>query len=164
MNYRKLLGFPQKWVAQLINNPMTWLGAAASLPFMGALTALAITQEQTLPQPAAPLAQQVTEQLTLPALPTTQASGLRYWRDEAVQRGDTIARLLNRLGVDDGEATRFIHASPLSRDLLKLRTGATLSVDRTGKNQCHRRLGAGARASGGAYRLVGDFCRSVSAD
>lgn len=129
MNYRKLLGFPQKWVAQLINNPMTWLGAAASLPFMGALTALAITQEQTLPQPAAPLAQQVTEQLTLPALPTTQASGLRYWRDEAVQRGDTIARLLNRLGVDDGEATRFIHASPLSRDLLKLRTGATLSVE-----------------------------------
>lgn len=129
MDYRKLLAFPQKWVARLINNPMTWLGAAACLPFMGAVTALAITQEQALPKPAAPLAQQVTEQLALPLLAATQPSGLRYWRDEAVQRGDTIARLLNRLGVDDGETTRFIHASPLSRDLLKLRTGATLSVE-----------------------------------
>jgi murein DD-endopeptidase MepM/ murein hydrolase activator NlpD len=129
INYRKLLSFPQKWLARLINNPMTWLGAAASLPFMGALTAMAITQEQALPKAPLPLAQQVTERLALPALPAAQASGVRYWREEAVQRGDTIARLLNRLGVDDDEATRFIHASPLSRNLLKLRTGATLSVE-----------------------------------
>jgi murein DD-endopeptidase MepM/ murein hydrolase activator NlpD len=129
INYRKLLGFPQKWLARLINNPMTWLGTAASLPFMGVLTAMAITQEQALPKASPPLAQQVTEQLVLPALPAAQASGVRYWREEAVQRGDTIARLLNRLGVDDDEATRFIHASPLSRNLLKLRAGATLSVE-----------------------------------
>lgn len=127
-NYRKLLAFPQKWVARLINNPMTWLGLAASLPFTGALTAVAITQQTALPEKP-PLSQQVTETLSLPPLSLAQASGVRYWRDEAVQRGDTIARLLNRLGVGDGEATRFIHSSPLSRDLLKLKTGATLSVE-----------------------------------
>lgn len=128
MNYRKLLTFPQKWVARLINNPMTWLGLAASLPFTGALTAMAISQQERLPE-VAPLSQQVTEALVLQPQLKSQASSVRYWRDEAVQRGDTIARLLNRLGVDDGEATRFLHASPLSRDLLKLKTGATLSVE-----------------------------------
>lgn len=128
MNYRKLLTFPQKWVARLINNPMTWLGLAASLPFTGALTAVAITQQTALPD-RPPLTQQVTEALALPPLHASQGSSVRYWRDEVVQRGDTIARLLNRLGVGDGEATRFIHTSPLSRDLLKLKAGATLSVE-----------------------------------
>lgn len=128
MNYRKLLTFPQKWVARMINNPMTWLGLAASLPFTGALTALALTQQPALPE-TPPLARQVSESLTLQPQLSHQASSVRYWRDEAVQRGDTIARLLNRLGVDDAEATRFIHTSLLSRDLLKLKAGATLSVE-----------------------------------
>lgn len=128
MDYRKLLQQPQKWVNRLVNSHAAWLGAAASLPFMGVLTAVAVTQGNA-PQAPAPLVQQVSEALTLPPLTLADSSGVRYWRDEAVQRGDTIARLLNRLGVRDSEATRFIHSSPLSRDLLKLKAGATLSVE-----------------------------------
>ncbi|RBH35611.1 hypothetical protein C3F00_045380, partial [Pseudomonas sp. MWU13-2860] len=64
---------------------------------------------------------------SLPAFSFSE-SATRYWRDEAIQRGDTIARVLNRLGIRDSEANRFLHSSPLSKDLLKLKTGATVSV------------------------------------
>ncbi|MEQ6290418.1 M23 family metallopeptidase [Vogesella sp. GCM10023246] len=129
MNYRKLLQLPQKWTSRVVNNHAAWLGAIASLPFMGVLTAVAVTQGNSPEADKPPLQQHVTEALTLPPLQLAGSNTVRYWRDEAVQRGDTIARLLNRLGVRDSDATRFILSSPLSRDLLKLKTGATLSVE-----------------------------------
>ncbi|WP_174875129.1 peptidoglycan DD-metalloendopeptidase family protein [Vogesella oryzae] len=128
MNYRKLLQLPQKWTSRVMNNHAIWLGAAASLPFMGALTAVAVTQGNDPAANKPPVQQHVTETLTLPPLQLASNDSSRYWREEPVQRGDTIARLLNRLGVRDSDATRFIYSSPLSRDLLKLKTGATLSV------------------------------------
>ncbi|SCK25383.1 peptidoglycan DD-metalloendopeptidase family protein [Vogesella sp. LIG4] len=127
MDYRKLLHLPQKWTNRVVNSHATWLGAVASLPFLGVLTAVAVTQGNA-PEAALPVQQQVVEALTLPPLPQPASNTVRYWRDEAVQRGDTIASLLNRLGVRDSDATGFIYSSPLSKDLLKLKTGATLSV------------------------------------
>ncbi|MFC3533134.1 peptidoglycan DD-metalloendopeptidase family protein [Vogesella facilis] len=129
MNYRKLLQLPQKWTSRVVNSHAVWLGAIASLPFMGVLTAVAVTQGNSPEAKQPPLQQHVTEALALPPLQLAASNTVRYWRDEAVQRGDTIARLLNRLGVRDSDATRFILSSPLSRDLLKLKTGATLSVE-----------------------------------
>ncbi len=129
MNYRKLLQLPQKWTSRVVNNHAAWLGAIASLPFMGVLTAVAVTQGNSPEASKPPLQQHVTEALTLPPLQLAGSNTVRYWRDEEVQRGDSIARLLNRLGVRDSDATRFILSSPLSRDLLKLKTGATLSVE-----------------------------------
>ncbi|VEB43148.1 putative peptidase [Chromobacterium violaceum] len=39
-----------------------------------------------------------------------------------------MARVLNRLGVRDNEAHAFLYTSPLAKDLLKLKVGATLTV------------------------------------
>lgn len=112
----------------MVNSHAAWLGAVASLPFMGVLTAVAVTQGNS-PDIKPPVQQHVVEALSLPPLQQVAGNNVRYWRDEAVQRGDTIARLLNRLGVRDSDATRFIYSSPLSKNLLKLKTGATLSVE-----------------------------------
>lgn len=128
MDYRKLLHLPQKWSHRVVNSHAAWLGAVASLPFMGVLTAVAVTQGNS-PDIKPPVQQHVVEALSLPPLQQVAGNNVRYWRDEAVQRGDTIARLLNRLGVRDSDATRFIYSSPLSKNLLKLKTGATLSVE-----------------------------------
>ncbi|OWY40445.1 peptidase [Xenophilus sp. AP218F] len=126
MDYRKLLHIPQNCVGKLINHHWSWLGIAAALPLFGMATAAAVASNaQTEPEP--PEVQQVVERLALPAFEFQQSS-TRYWRDEPIKRGDTIARVLNRLGIRDSDANRFLYSSPLSRDLLKLKAGATLSV------------------------------------
>ncbi|UGA37471.1 hypothetical protein JOS77_26270 [Chromobacterium haemolyticum] len=111
-----------------MNHHLSLIGAAASsLPLFGMATAFAVAQNGAQPAKPEVLQKEVTEQLTLPAFSFNE-SATRYWRDEAIKRGDTIARVLNRLGIRDSEANRFLHSSPLSKDLLKLKTGATLSV------------------------------------
>ncbi|OQS43218.1 M23 family metallopeptidase [Chromobacterium haemolyticum] len=127
MDYRKLLHIPQKCFHKLMNHHLSLIGAAASLPLFGMATAFAVAQNGAQPVKPEVLQKEVTEQLTLPAFSFNE-SATRYWRDEAIKRGDTIARVLNRLGIRDSEANRFLHSSPLSKDLLKLKTGATLSV------------------------------------
>ncbi|KZE35106.1 M23 family metallopeptidase [Crenobacter luteus] len=126
MNYRKLITIPQKCLARARGHRLNWLGVVAALPLFGMVTAFAIAPGEDKPAPVE--IESVVQQLALPPL-TSADSQTRYWREEAVVRGDTLARLLNRLGVGDEEARRFLASSPLSRELLKLKTGATLSVE-----------------------------------
>lgn len=119
----------KKKVSSLLpdNIKPNWLAAAAVLPFLGVVTAVAVAPGQS--EPAIVAVKQVSEVLTLnPVLPAGK-DNVRYWREERVQRGDTVSRLLSRLGVDSSEANRFIHNAPVSKDVLKLRAGATLSVE-----------------------------------
>ncbi|UTH73598.1 M23 family metallopeptidase [Chromobacterium sp. IIBBL 290-4] len=127
MDYRKLLHIPQKCAAKLINHHLSWLGFAATLPLLGTATAfgVAVGAKETQPEPV--VQQQVVERLALPAF-RFEGSQARYWRDETIKRGDTIARVLNRLGIAGKDASAFLYNSPLAKDLLKLKTGATLTV------------------------------------
>jgi murein DD-endopeptidase MepM/ murein hydrolase activator NlpD len=58
------------------------------------------------------LRQSVVEQLALPPLEASDSSAEIFVREDVVQRGDTIASLLSRLGVSDGEAQTFLHNTP----------------------------------------------------
>lgn len=46
-----------------------------------------------------------------------------YINEEKVRSGDTLATLLNRLGVDDDEAAAFIKSDTLARSVMQLRAG-----------------------------------------
>lgn len=72
----------------------------------------------------------ITEQLPLPQL-DSQVAALEeaeqhFVHEERVQRGDTLATLLQRLGVDDDEASSFIKADPLARALMQVRAGKSV--------------------------------------
>lgn len=127
MDYRKLLKLPQSCLHRLMNHHLSWLGLAASLPLFGVVTAFAVAGNGSQPEPPQINVETVTQRLALPVY-TSSVSTTPYWRDEQIQRGETLGRLLNRLGVGDGEAQRFINSSPLSKNLLKLKGGQTLSV------------------------------------
>lgn len=127
MNYKTLLQLPRTGVRRLMKHRFSWMIGAATLPFLGVMTAVAVAPGAAEKAPVT--VQEVSQQLTLPAIPSHVSDNTRYWREEPVQRGDTLSRLLNRLGVGSAEANRFIHTAPVSRDVLKLRAGATLSVE-----------------------------------
>ena len=61
----------------------------------------------------------------LPSPPFVEVGEIadRYWREERVQRGDTIGSLLARAAVDDAEAMEFLRADPSARALYQLRPG-----------------------------------------
>jgi len=79
------------------------------------------------PDPADLPVKSITRELAIPNLneqiARLQSEPQSYIREEMVRSGDTLASLLDRLGVDDAEATAFIKSDATAQDLLKLRPG-----------------------------------------
>ncbi|MBA5688536.1 M23 family metallopeptidase [Rugamonas apoptosis] len=71
----------------------------------------------------------VSEELALPNLSTQiaaleqQQTSEHYIHEEKVRAGDTLAALLNRLGVDDEAAETFIKKDKVARGVMQLTTG-----------------------------------------
>ncbi len=79
---------------------------------------------------------QITEQLAIPSLEAQmralEEGDEKYIREEKVARGDTLASLLQRLGVDDVPATNFIKSDVIARQVMQQKPGKTV---RTQTNQ-----------------------------
>ncbi len=73
-----------------------------------------------------------------------------YTREEPMQRGDTIASLLKRLGVDDPGAQQFIRSNAAARNLFYLEPGQVVRVAADQDNllvSLHATLGGNVSAS-----------------
>ena len=97
--------------------------AALVLPFIGVVTAFGIAPDTV----TEPLTQTpVVLELALPAVPAERGTEEGYWREELIQRGDTLAPLLARLGVEDTEAIRVLRSSRRARALYQLIPGRSV--------------------------------------
>lgn len=102
--------------------------AAVALSFAGVLTAFGIapnTATDTVER------REVVEQLAVPAVPFADSRSKFeqtqvFWREERVQRGDTLAAILARLHVKDADVASFLTTSPTARDLFQLLPGRGL--------------------------------------
>lgn len=77
-----------------------------------------------MPEPVA--LHEVVQDVTMDLAPSTAAVEAPFFREERIQRGDTVASLLARLQVDDADAERFLRASPRARSLYQLVPGRSL--------------------------------------
>jgi murein DD-endopeptidase MepM/ murein hydrolase activator NlpD len=68
----------------------------------------------------------VVQELTLPAVRLASTTDEAYWREDRVQRGDTLAELLARLGADDPEAAQALRGARSARALSQLVPGRTV--------------------------------------
>lgn len=97
---------------------------ALVLPFVGVVTAFGIapdTVTETVER------SHVVENLTLPTtLLVTEREAQTYWREERVQRGDTLPRILSRLKVHDDYALDMLKFMPEAQPLFQLTPGRTL--------------------------------------
>ena len=90
-------------------------GVAPMAPDADDLPIKSITQELALPQ----LADQIA---------ALENSSQNYISEERVRSGDTLATLLDRLGVDDNAAANFIKSDPIARSVMQLKTGKRVQV------------------------------------
>jgi murein DD-endopeptidase MepM/ murein hydrolase activator NlpD len=120
----------QKLVRLLSGSKLFRIAAMVMLPFIGVVAAFGIAPD-TVTDPVA--RSQVVQELALPAAPRPVANGEDgYWREERIQRGDTLAELLARLGADDVAALQFLRNTRTARTLYQLAPGKTVRANVAG--------------------------------
>jgi murein DD-endopeptidase MepM/ murein hydrolase activator NlpD len=74
----------------------------------------------------------IAQELALPSLSeqiaALEAEQQLFVREEKIRSGDTLATVLNRLGVDDIAAANFIKSDPTARSVLQLKAGKRVQV------------------------------------
>jgi murein DD-endopeptidase MepM/ murein hydrolase activator NlpD len=95
-------------------------GVAPLAPDASDLPVISIAQDLELPN----LADQIN---------ALQNDEQQFIHEEKVRAGDTLAALLNRLGVDDAAAVQFIKSDKVAKGVMQLKTGKRVQA-RTGAN------------------------------
>ncbi|MES2323940.1 MAG: peptidoglycan DD-metalloendopeptidase family protein [Pseudomonadota bacterium] len=95
-------------------------GVAPLAPDASDLPVVSIAQDLELPN----LAEQIA---------ALQQDEQQFIHEEKVRAGDTLAVLLNRLGVDDAEAVNFIKSDKIAKGVMQLKTGKRVQAQ-TGEN------------------------------
>ncbi len=77
----------------------------------------------------------ILQELPLPSLEEQMAKIIlqqqHFIKEEKIQRGDSLASLLQRLGVDDAKATNFIKTDSTARALMQARAGKSVRAKTT---------------------------------
>lgn len=105
------------------NNKLRRLTLAAVLPFFGVVAAFGIAPNTVTEQV---VFARVVEEVALPGLSAADIPNEAYWREERIQRGDTIASVLARLEVDDPDAVQTLRGTREARALYQLMPGKTI--------------------------------------
>ena len=100
------------------------VAAIMLLTIAGVVAAFAFAPDSLVP---ADPAQRIVRELSRPAIaPVLEAGG--YWREERIQRGDTLGSVLARLGIDDVAAQNFLRTDARARPLYQLKPGKAVRV------------------------------------
>jgi murein DD-endopeptidase MepM/ murein hydrolase activator NlpD len=108
----------------------------AALPFFGVVAAFGIAPD-TVPEDID--IRQVVEDISVPSQQFSEFGGDdRFWREERIRRGDTVATILGRLGVDDPEAMTYLLQARGVRSLYQLVPGRAVRAVTTSSGRLER--------------------------
>lgn len=114
---------------------LRWLVTASSLPLLGILTAFGLAPNTDTTQ--IPI-QTVVENLPLAeslASIDPAPSSVNYWRDEAIERGDTADNILQRLGVNNNQIALFLKSSSAVHALISIKPGKRVQAQVSGSGE-----------------------------
>jgi murein DD-endopeptidase MepM/ murein hydrolase activator NlpD len=134
MQQAKSVILAQNLLRLVLSNLLTRLFVVVVLPFVGVMAAFGIAPNTIVDQPAL---SKVIEDLTLPGLATTADVDEGYWREERIQRGDTVAALLSRLQVNDPEAEVALRITRETKVFRQLIPGRTIRAKTTADGRLH---------------------------
>ena len=102
------------------------------LPFVGVMAAFGIAPDTITDKV---VRSNVVEELQLPAAPVAESASDTYWRETRVERGDTIASILQRLQIDDTSTSLVLQRARDARALYRLIPGRSVRAQTTGSGQ-----------------------------
>ena len=120
---------------------LRWFVALSTLPLLGIVTAFGLVPQSDLDLTSTKVA---IEEIALPKVTVDETAVASYWRNERIQRGDTVDELLRRLSIEDGAASDYLRKAAEAVSFRALPVGTEIQAETT--------------ASGGliALRYLGD--------
>lgn len=117
---------PQNTLSHAHKMKLRWFVTLSSLPLLGVVTAFGIMPQTDVLSKAQ---QTVIEDISLPLTTTVAGNSTSFWRNERIQRGDTVAELLRRLNVEDQAASDFLRKSKSAESLRQLAVGKEVQAE-----------------------------------
>jgi murein DD-endopeptidase MepM/ murein hydrolase activator NlpD len=107
---------------------LRWFVALSTLPLLGVVTAFGLVPQGNLDLSATMVA---FEDIALPKINVDETPAASYWRNERVQRGDTVDELLRRMSIVDPAASDYLRKSAESVPFRKLPVGTEIQAETT---------------------------------
>lgn len=107
---------------------LRWPIALASLPLFGMVAAFGIAPDTSLKD--VPV-QQVVLNLDLPEISQSVDPNMTFWRQERIQRGDTVAAILSRFEVNNRDTINFLRDARNIKAMHQLVPGKTVHAQAT---------------------------------
>lgn len=111
---------PQNTLSQAHKMKLRWFVTLSTVPLLGVVTAFGIMPQNEFTTSAQ---KTIVEEIALPVAAETTATAATFWRNERVQRGDTVAELLRRLSVEDSAATDYLLKNKAAESFRQLAVG-----------------------------------------
>lgn len=105
---------------------LRWFVALSSLPLLGVVTAFGIVPQNDIISTSM---KTVVEEIALPGTAQTVGNAAVFWRNERVQRGDTVAELLRRMNVEDAAAAEYLRRDPAADSFRQLAVGKAVQAE-----------------------------------
>ncbi len=105
---------------------LRWFVAMSSLPLLGVVTAFGIVPQNEIT--VIPM-KTVMEEIAIPHVAPANSSAAAFWRNERVQRGDTVTELLRRLNVEDTAANEYLRNDQAAESFRKLAVGKAVQAE-----------------------------------
>lgn len=112
----------------LIHKNLRWLVVLSGLPLFGMVAAFGIAPQTSVDD--IPV-REVVLSLALPEITPADDADMTFWRQERIQRGDTMAALLARLEINDQNAVNFLRDARNIRAMRQLVPGKTVHAQAT---------------------------------
>jgi len=110
---------------------LRWLVALSSLPLLGVVTAFGIVPQSDNTYTSLTM---VAEEIVLPhdtlaITSTTNLKAATFWRNERVQRGDTVTELLRRMQIEDSSASEYLRRDQAAASFRQLAIGKFVQAE-----------------------------------
>ncbi|MDQ3186551.1 MAG: M23 family metallopeptidase [Pseudomonadota bacterium] len=112
----------------LTKKRLRWLILLSSFPLFGMVAAFGIAPDTSLEDLSV---EEVILGLDLPEILPAPDANMTFWRQESIQRGDTIATLLSRLEVNNHDAANFLRDTRDVKGMHQLVAGKIIHVQTT---------------------------------
>ena len=121
---QNLLGQERKMTVS--KNKLRWFVALSTLPLLGVVTAFGLVPQNEFELNFTDAA---IEEIALPEIAASTPAAASFWRNERVQRGDTVDELLRRLNIEDTAASNYLRNAAAAVSFRKLAIGKEVQAE-----------------------------------
>jgi murein DD-endopeptidase MepM/ murein hydrolase activator NlpD len=107
---------------------LRWFVALSALPLLGVVTAFGLVPQSDLDLTSTRVA---IEEIALAPTPIAATDVATYWRNERVQRGDTVDELLRRMNIEDAAASDYLRKTAEAASFRNLPVGTEIQAETT---------------------------------